>query len=367
MSTNERMNLLYKKHGRSLYGYVAFYRTRNIEGEVKSTLHAESNPFVIGRYLANGSGTLEVVGGLPFLLKEIRRSIRGFISDNRTWCTERFHLTSEAETAECDALYDKKAMDHIILISTRTRNLLDLVRRLDAKSIPRLDHCNSPDGEVKLRELFDTLIHNRYYFFDGSRVRDLFSDNSRKISALSGRFMGYAFDIKHFIGGVSEIIEKVTVKDLTQFLRGRIKKLTVNSDLRDVVSLIQNVHAFSDILQSKIPTAGYAFMMALLFDDLANSREMADSGMMLNGSNADVQKVIFETPHVGISGNLDEKEFEIRVRYAMGMDRDPSGGELENHIVRIGFEKFLIEANKAFGSDRILTEKSPRLVWASVD
>ena len=38
-----------------------------------------------------------------------------------------------------------------------------------AKPIPRLDYCNSPDGEMKLRELFDTLIHNRYYFFDGSR------------------------------------------------------------------------------------------------------------------------------------------------------------------------------------------------------
>lgn len=363
------MLLCYKKVERRLYGYIAFYRKEHPDQEIADKPYRESSPFVIGRYSANRDGKLEVLGSVVFLLKEIRRSIKGFVQDNNAWNTERSQLTAETEIAECDSQYDRKAMDFMILVSTHARNLFDLIARFNDRSIPRLDYNGSPDGEVTLRELFDTLIHNRYYYFDGGCVRDLFSDDfKKKRSALSGRFMGYGFDILDFIKGISEVIEEVKVQDLTQLMWGKFKEFTADSKPQDVVSLVQNVHAFSYLLQAKIPTKGYQFMTSLMFDDLAEPVERAEVLTMPDGTGIASTKVIFESPHIGIGRNLNRKEFDIRVRCAIGGQDQYLGKEdLKDHTVNIGFEEFFRKVNAVFGNDLVLTGTSKRFVSAAAD
>lgn len=282
-----------------------------------------------------------------FLLEQIRRSIKGFIADNKAWGAEQGRLTSETEIAESDLRYDKKAMDFVILVSIHARNLFTLMTRFNDRSIPRLDYHGSPVGEVTLRELFDTLIHNRYYYFDGKCVRDLFSDDfKKKRSALSGCFMGYGFDLLDFVKGISEVIEEVKVKDLTQLLRGKFKGFTADSKPQDIVSLVQNVHAFSDLLQAKIPTTGYQFMVSLMFDALA----------MPVGETVVTRKVIFTSPHIRIAPKLNKKGFEIRARCAVGLQgQAPCRKDLESRTVTIGFEEFFEKVNEAFGNDPVLT------------
>ena len=350
------MVLLYNKVDRRLYGYIAFYRTEHSDQKSAHKPYRESSPFVIGRYSTKQDGRLEVLGSVVFLLEEIRRSIEGFVADNNAWSIERSRLTRNTELTECDLRYNKKAMDFVILVSTHSRNLLDLMARFNDRSIPRLDYDGAPDGEVTLRELFDTLIHNRYYFFDGACVRDLFSDEfKKKRSALSGRFMGYGFDIVGFVKGITEVIEEVTVKDLTQLLWRKFREFTVTSKPQDIVSLVQNVHAFSDLLQEKIPTAGYQFMTNLMFDHLADTSEGLGSAAMAGSTTTVTQQVIFEAPRIGIAGELMRKNFEIRVRCAIGeLDQNLGKEDLQEHTVSIGYKEFLRKVNEAFGSDRIL-------------
>ena len=365
----EHLVLLYQKVARLLYGYVAFYRKEHLNQETPNKPYRESSPFVIGKYSVDRDGQLEVLGSVVFLLEEIRRSIRDFIVDNNAWNAERSRLSSEIEIAGCDEGYDKKTMDFVILVSAHGRNLFDLMPRFNERSIPRLDYHGSPDGEITLRELFDTLIHNRYYYFDGASVRDLFSDNFRKKrSALSGRFMGYGFDILEFVKGISEVIEEIEIKDLTRLLRGRFKNLTADSKPQDVVSLIQNVHAFSDLLLEKVSTAGYQFMTSLMFDHVADSVEGTRSMTIPGDTIMETQQVIFTAPRIGIARELNRKEFEIRVRCSVGQaDQDVGRKNLKDHTVNVGFEEFFKKVDDAFGNDRILAGRSQRFVSAAAD
>lgn len=360
----EHMRLLYKKVDRRLYGHIAFYRRVGPDQEFESKPFRASSPFVIGRYPVNGDGRLEVFGSVVFVLQEIRRSINRFVDDNNAWNAERSRLAGENDTENLDLAYSQKTMDFVILVSTHARNLFDLISRFNDRSIPRRDYEGRSDGEVTLRELFDTLIHNRYYYFDGARVRDLFSGRfKKKRSALSGRFMGYGFDIVDFVKGISEVIEDVTVKDLTQLLRWKFKEFTTDSEPQDVVWLIQNVHAFSDLLRTKVPTKGYEFMSRLMFDDLAKSVVGAGSVTTPNRTTVHKRRVIFETPTIGIGPNLNKKEFQIRVRCALGRpDEDLGSGDLEDRTVGVGFEAFFDKVNEAFGSDPVLTGPSRRFV-----
>ena len=361
------MVLLYNEVDRRLYGHIAFYRKEQADQETASKPYRASNPFVIGRYSTMPNGKLEVLGSVAFLLEEIRRSINGFVVANNAWNAERSRLTKETDVANCDLRYDEKAMDFVILVSTHARNLFDLIPRFNARSISRLDYHGSADGEVTLRELFDTLIHNRYYYFDGARVRDLFSDEFKKRkSALSGHFMGYGFDLLDFIQGISEVIEDVKVKDLTQLLWGRFTQFTADAKPQDVVWLVQNVQAFSDLLKAKIPTAGYQFMMGLMFDELAGSVRGTGAVKMVDGTIVQTQQVVFESPSVGIARQLTRKEFEIRVRCAVGVqDRLLTREDLKDHTVTVGFEEFFRKVNQAFGDDRVLMGSPRRFASAA--
>ena len=365
----EHMVLLYKKVDRLLYGYIAFYKKEQAGQETASKPYRESSPFVIGRYSTKSDGKLEVLGSVVFLLGEIRRSINGFVVANNAWNAERSRLTKELEVADCDLRYDQKAMDFVILVSTHARNLFDLMPRFNDKSIPRLDYHGSADGEVTLRELFDILIHNRYYYFDGTRIRDLFSGEfKKKKSALSGRFMGYGFNILDFVQGISDVIEDVKVKDLTQLLWGRFTDFSADSKPQDIVLLAQNVQVFSNLLKAKIPTTGYQFMMSLMFDEFAGSVGEAGAVTMGDGTLVQTQQVIFESPSVRIARQLNRKELEIRVRCAVGVKGQPlSREDLKDHSVTVGFEEFFRKVNQAFGDDRVLIGTSRRFVSAAME
>ena len=101
--------------------------------------------------------------------------------------------------------------------------------------MPKLNHDNEPDGDIRLRELFDTLIHNRYYYFDGARIRDVFTADPPARRSLANRFMGYGFDLNAFGRTIWEIVHEIRLKDLTQLIRQRIKQLSMNSRPQDIV------------------------------------------------------------------------------------------------------------------------------------
>ena len=334
----EGMRLLYTKRGGRLYGHIAFYR-RDHQDKTKMIQHRQSRPFVIGES-EPGSERLVVFGSVDFLLREIRRTVEDFIALNKQWWFSR----KDQSNARIDSDYDRHVMDFVILVSTHTRNLFHLINRLNDREITKFTYENKPDGTVKMKELFDILIHNRYYYFDGTHIRDIFSDKFGEKSRISSHFMGYGFELGEFINGVIETIRDVQMRDLTQILRGKFKNLDLNSDAQAVVSLIQNLHSFSEIMKEKIPSSGYNFMMNLMFANIPSEGKTE-------------VRILFESPNIGINSDLTRKEFEIKVRYTTDPTiQTPDRKNLKDHGVSVGYHEFFNKVNTAFGKDRLIAD-----------
>ena len=133
--------------------------------------------------------------------------------------------------------------------------------------MPKLDQDNQPDGEIRLRELFDTLVHNRYYHFDEARIRDVFSSDPPTKRSLSNRFMGYAFDLEAFAKTILDIVHEIQFKELTRIIRHRFKLLSSDSKPQDIVFLVQNVESLSHLLKTKTHSDAYGFIRNALFTD----------------------------------------------------------------------------------------------------
>ena len=348
------MALFYRRVQSTLYGYIDMWRSN----QGNAHLIRRSKPFVIGHPTGTGD-RLEILGSVEFMLRQIRRLISEFDDANQSWHANLKQSTDAHEIRKVQLKYAQEAMDFVVLVSTHTRNLLDLFTRFGSKSISRLDYNNSPDGVVTLRELLDTLIHHRYYYFDGDRIRDLFSSGfKKKQSALAGQFMGYAFHILDFTKAISAIIEDVTIKDLTQLLRGKFSALSLRSKPHEVVFLVQNLESLSELLNARIATGGDDFMRGLIFSDPLHDETIlheAPSKVPPDATAASPQWFYQVPAHIGIARNLTNKGFDITIRRAAVRTQDDAQyDDLEDHRITIGFESFFQMVNASFGDDHLI-------------
>ena len=146
--SKETLHLLYQKRGSKLWGVILFFRLDQASGD-KVRPHRKSHPFVIADY-TQGIDKPIVYGSLVFLLTEIKRLINQFTTVNETWWGERNCPSSRPRAGHLDLEYDRQVMDFMILLATYGRNLLDVVRRLDTRTMPKLNHDNEPDGDIRL-------------------------------------------------------------------------------------------------------------------------------------------------------------------------------------------------------------------------
>ena len=309
--------------------------------------HRKSHPFVIADY-TRGIDRPIVYGSLVFLLTEIKRLINQFTAVNERWWRERNRPSPHPQAGHFDLEYDRQVMDFTILLATYGRNLLDVVRRLDIRTMPKLNHDNESDGDIRLRELFDTLIHNRYYYFDGARIRDVFTADPPARRSLANQFMGYGFDLDAFGRTIWEIVHEIQLKDLTQLIRQRFKQLSMNSKPQDIVFLIQNVESLSHLLKSKTWSEEYGFLRNALFANAGLDR--SDSPMK------------YQPPTVRIVPDLSRKRFDVHFRYGPAAgDAIPEETTIRRHHFEIGYVDFLHQLNAAFGEQRLLTDFKPPL------
>ena len=281
----DSLHLKYQKRGLKLWGTILFFRRHQASGETIKP-YRQSRPFVIGDY-SQGVDKPVIYGSLVFLLTEIKRLINQFTALNRAHYKNRDEPTPPAPPSHLELEYERQVMDFTILLATYGRNLLDILGRLGDETMPKLNYDNEPDGEIRLRELFDTLIHNRYYYFDGAHMRDIFSDAPPLRRTLANRFMGYGFDLDAFGHTMWNIVHDIRLKDLTQLIRQRFKRLSTNSRPQDIVFLIQNVESLSHLLKSKTWSEEYRFMRDALF---------ASAGLTQRGSTFKFQPLPCESP-----------------------------------------------------------------------
>ena len=345
--TREFLHLLYQRRGSKLWGIILFFKVDQASGD-KLRPHRKSRPFVIADY-TRGIERPIVFGSLAYLLAEIKRLINQFTAVNERWSRERNQQSLHPQTGHLDLEYDRQVMDFAILLATYGRNLIEVVRRLDTRTMPKLNQDNEPDGDIRLRELFDTLIHNRYFYFDGACIRDIFTADPPARRSLANQFMGYGFDLDLFGRTIWEIVHEIQFKDLTQLIRQHFKQLSMNSRPQDIVFLIQNVESMSHLLKSKFWSKEYSFLRNALF---------ASAGLDRSQS-----QMKFQPPTVRIVPDLSRKQFDVHFRYGpAAADAIPEETTIRRHHFEIGYVDFLDQLNGAFGEQRLLKdfERAPQ-------
>ena len=342
--SKETMHLLYKQQGSNLWGILLFFRLDH-ESPKKVKPYRKSSPFVVAKYMQHAARPI-VYGSLDFLLNEIKRLINEFNKTNETWWLSRQDSPEASSTEALDFEYDTHVMDFTILLATYARNLFHLIKRVNDTAIPKLNYDNKPDGDIRLTEVFDTLIHNRYYYFDGTRIRDIFSEQPARRS-LADKFMGYGFDFEVFAKAIWDVVHDIELRDLTQLIRWKYKNLTIDSNPQDVVFLVQNVQSLSDLMKVEISSKDYNFMMDAMFSDAGLDRRD--------------RTLQFQPPAIKLAEDLARKEFDIQFRYRRAPNRStPSEDSARRHHMRVGYGGFLDQVNAAFGKQKLLSDFTTR-------
>ena len=351
-----------------MYGFVQFFRPTDGGGQYRS--HRQSAPFVISQSI--GEQEELVYGSVLELMREIRRLMvdlsncqdrlqaelrRNGVEMNETQDSSGQRvLVPLAGGKEVDRIffaYTREITNILLLLSCQTRNLYEIFPRLNNHTVPLLDYERRKVGEIKVKELFDQFVHNRYLFVDGEHVADLFAAKFAKKSHISNMFMGYKIRWRDFVVAIEHSINDVKVRDLTGLLKGRLKELSSRSSHKDIVFLIQNLESLSGVLRTRIPTEKYTPMLNLLFDEAMNEKLAKLNGV----TEYVIGAVRFASPHVKIHEDLSGKKFKISVRCKLSV------GEEEGHVVRsedleefgrdVGYEEFFYCVNDAFGGDAL--------------
>ena len=213
---------------------------------------------------------------------------------------ERKSLFSVPDSEVANSLYFeyiREVTNILILLSTQTRNLFDILPRFNKTTISKFDYDGNKSGTMQLREAFDHLVHNRYLFVDGEHIVDIFSDRFTSKSSISKSFMGYKISWREYVSAIRDVTSQVSVTDVTNILRGRLKRLSSKSPHNDIVFLVQNLESFSKILAKKIPDKKYTSMLDLLFSN-KGTYYIYNLG---KGKKVVEETVTFTAPHVKIS------------------------------------------------------------------
>ena len=365
----EIMGLFYKREEPYLYGLIQFFHSSESQGAVCP--HRQSAPFVISQAIGKEEF---VYGGIFELIQEIRRLtadidsrhdrlqsvIRSSGVDTRETADGAQKVVrvtiSEGETG--DRLffeYTRDIKNILLLLSCQTRNLYEIIPRLNNESVSLLDYEGKVVENVRVKELFDNFVHNRYLFVDGEYVTDLFSTKFAKKSPVSNMFMGYKIKWRDYVAAIQRSIEDVKIRDLTGLLKGQLRKLSPTSAHKDIVFLIQNLESLSRVLRTKIPTGKYGSMLNFLFDGAVNEKVARMDGR----KGPMTVRVTFQAPHVKIHEELTQKKFKIQVRCKLsfgGRETGVSNAEhLEDFSRDVGYAEFFQLINDAFGSDALVT------------
>ena len=366
------LDVLYNRRGPLLYGAIRLYKHSTGTGPI--TQYKHSAPFVVSETIAPGE--VVVHGSVGYLIQDIQRVIKKIHSATNELADALSHVTPRSfvqgerarleilpESDQARRLYFESRRNlagMLILLSAQARNLFDLFPRLD-RPIPLSEADGKRTSDIKLSNLFAHFVHNQYVFLNGEHVSDLFPAKPRGTSPIARTFMGYRFNWIEYVEAIDAAIRDVRLKDLTGLLRGRLKRLSLNSPFSDIVFLLQNLVSFSKLLGVKVADRRYQGILSLLFDDEINARYRAFMlEMKVEVGEAVQVNFDFHTPRLSIHERLIERKFKIYANCKWTFFA--SNGRLlhedqDFHVLtkEVGYELLLDHVARAFGDDSLLT------------
>ncbi len=363
--------VIYRREGSLLYGAIQFFKHTPGSGPVKA--HRSSAPFVVSETIAPSE--VVVHGSVDNLIQDIQRLVSEVYTNVDKLNAAQSHpapaSVSQGEKARLVSVpesvperrmyfeFTRLLAGTLILLSAQTRNLFELLPRLDRR-IPLSDASGNRTGEIRLSDLFTHFVHNQYLFLDGEHVSDLFPAKPRQGAPISRTFMGYRFNWIEYVEAINVAIRDVKLNDLTGLLRGRLKKLSLKSPYSDIVFLIQNLESFSRLFGTKVADDRYQFMLRLLFDDEAKAYlDTVNPDPMVVGDQ--LQLIAnFYTPSLKIHERLTEKKFKVHVRCRWTI-LDSKGQQFHKDqdfrtlTKDVSYEQLLGHVARTFGNDPLLS------------
>ncbi len=366
----EVLGIFYQQRDPFLYGCIAFVKYR--PGGPPTKAYDQSAPFIIAQTL--GPDDVIVHGSLDYLIRDIRRLVRSVdeqvaeldaaLSGQATTQKhqgERGVLRQVPDDHQARRAYfefTRRLAGTLILISTQARNLFQLLPRLDRK-IGLFDNHGHRTGDIALTKLFTHFVHNQYLFLDGEHVSDLFPANPRRGAPISRTFMGYRFNWIEYIQSIKAAVEEVKLTDLTGLLRGRLKRLSLESPYSDIVFLVQNLDSFSRLFEAMPKSVKrYWPMLDPLLEEETKARLATLRRTGRIGKRAHLT-VVYGAPNLRIHEELSERKFKVTVpckwtiRNGKGRPvyRDERFRDL---AVELDYETLLNRVDRVFGDDPLL-------------
>ncbi len=375
------MVLAYMRKRSLLFGNVALFRHK--PGSQATKPFHQSAPFVISDSI--GPAETIVYGSVSHLVHEVHRLLKDMyshvvdldaaLSGSAQGPAVRGQrvVLQQVPDGEKERRtyfeYSRRIANTLILMSSQTRNLFQIIPRLNKRSIALLDPTGNPTASISLKDLFDQFVHNRYFFLEGEYVLDLFSDKPPPRAPISQTFMGYRINWIEYVDAIESAIRDVRIKDLTGLLRGRLKRLSVTSPHKDIVILVQNLESFSGLFAEKVPDARFHSMLDLLIPEITTTYLHSIKPTGQDGEEIRLTTFLGNGAHVKIHEELDKKLFKLLVHCRCVM-RDNSGRILHEEpewirrTIELGYEDLLDHVNAVFGDDPLLESRpSERGGW----
>ena len=308
MPPREAIVLLYQQTettvGHDVYVCIQCFREQPGQGPVGP--YRQSSPYVLSRQ--HGSHRV-IPGSVCESLKNLSRQLEQ-LKASVGECVARIEGATADQRGEEYYEYDRHLTNSLVLISCLARNIFHTFPRLSEQySVQMFDYGGKATDEVRVKELLDLFVHNRYMNLQNEYITDLVSAKLPDGTLIAEGFMGHKFKVENFLSQVVEAIESVTIKDLTTRLRGGVKSLNLDTPYQEIVFLVQNITSFSDLLEATIPSGSYDFMLNILFP----AAEIPAS-VLAAAKRGEIQyRVRFRNPHVAVGNRVDEKKVKISV------------------------------------------------------
>ncbi len=132
----------------------------------------------------------------------------------------------------------------LLTISVNTRILSEIFpNKLKRRKVCVYDYDGGEVGKIKLSEIADLLLHNRYLVIKGHHVVDLLSDEKFLTEEPQ---MGLKINFHEYLSEVEKVVSGLSVRDLIGKLWGITKALSTSSSIKDIVLLTQNLYTLGD-------------------------------------------------------------------------------------------------------------------------
>lgn len=334
---HNRVQIVYQYCKPYMYGAVHF-----VDGEVES--QRWERPFVISKKGENGCevayGTVKRI--LDKIQSQIDRVIR-FRSETQARLEEAGitpggdgSLLPNAEVS--DQIMDEQdelIEDVLLAVSVNIRILSEIFPdRLQQSTVKVYDYDDACVGDIRLSEIANLLVHNRYIVVKGHHVVDLISDEKFLIGRPQ---MGLKIDFIQYIEEVGKVINGITIRDLASKLRSLIKSLSASSNIKDIIFVAQNLYALGEpILWNEDRVDGPIKTILDRVSDRNLEKKYANHPMP-RGVEISVT-LDFTTPSFCLEPDLNHKQIKISMRV---------NGELESDVK--DYEEFFQEFLSAYG------------------